>query len=200
MGNDTRAAAGATAPDMAAWERPLLHSDNGTDALFALSRLAGVDAYQPRNHWRSGASRKRVRKGRRLLFAYLRRELKEHPGESFTYAIPVVIGWMMLMTECPIGPQHQRELIGCIERDPDYRNRHALGPSPEDSRQTERVRSIGQLLVALRRLDTSNYVVDRPRGWWSRIRDRLVTRMPRQLQPFIKTEIRPGAESASTNN
>ncbi len=178
-------------PDMSVWERPLLHSENGIDALFALSRLAGVNAYQPRNDWRSVTSRMRVRKSRRLLFAYLRREMKVHPGESFTYQVPIVIAWMLLITESPLGPQHQRELVDCIKRDPGYRNRYALGLLPDGSRRRERVQSIERLLDALGRVDTGNYVDDRSSGWWSRVRGRLVTRAPRQLQPFMKTEIRP---------
>ena len=191
MADKPRATSRTSEPDMSVWERPLLHSENGVDALYALGRLAGVNAYQSRNDWRSVTSRMRVRKSRRLLFAYLRREMKVHPGESFTYQVPIVIAWMLLITESPLGPQHQRELIDYIERDPSYRNRYALGLLPEGSRRRERVHSIEHLLDALRRVDTGNYVDDRSSGWWSRIRGRLTARAPRQLQPFMKTEIRP---------
>ena len=176
MVHDTQTASRPSTAEIMRWERPLLQTNN--------------DAYQPRQAWQSVATRSRMRNRRRLLFAFLRRELKEHPDRAFTRDVSLVLGWMLLATSCPFSPDHRRELVDCIERDPAYRHREALRRLPEKSRRRERAQSIALLFAALCNADTSGYVNDHTHGWWNRIRGWLVRPTPRQLQPFVNTEIR----------
>jgi hypothetical protein len=190
MVHDTQSASRPTTAEMMRWERPLLQTNNGMDALFALSKLAGVDAYQPRNAWQSEVTRSRVRKRRHLLFAFLRRELKLRPDKAFTRDVPLVLCWMLLATGCPFSPHHRRELVECIERDPAYRHRQVLLRLPEKSRRRERAQAIELLYAAMYAADTSRYVNDHSRGWWNRVRGWLIAPTPRQLQPYVNTQMR----------
>jgi hypothetical protein len=191
MVNDTQAQPVSAPVEITRWERPLLRTNNGTDALVALSRLAAVDAYQPRQAWRSISTQARIRDRRRLLFAFLRREQKERPDVAFTRDVSLVLAWMLLASNCPFGPQHRRELLDCIERNPIYRNRAALRMLPEKSRRRQLAEAIEHLFAALSDADVSDYVEPRSQGWWGRLRGWLVTPTPRQLQPFVNTVLGP---------
>ena len=171
------------------WESEVLRTENAEDALFALSKLAGIDPLQPRANWTDGATQSRVRNHRRIMLAYLRRLRHKQPEAPFTAAVHEVMTWILLVTECEFSAAHKRELIAGIQIDSCYIKRDRYRELPSSSRRHQRLVAIEMLLTDLKSRDTSNYVPSGPRSLVAWLRHKVATRPGTDLQPFSQTDI-----------
>jgi hypothetical protein len=171
------------------WESEVLRTENAEDALFALSKLAGIDPLQLRADWTDGATQSRVRNHRRILLAYLRRLRHKQPEASYTAAVHEVMTWMLLVTECEFSAAHKSELIAGIRNDPCYVKRDRYRQLPASSGRHQRLAALEMLLTDLESRDTSNYVPKGPRSLFAWLRHKVATRPGTELQPFSHTDI-----------